>query len=149
MSTSVAAFRRAKFKRTQFHRRGLMIIAALVCLLVVTSLVGSMLKNALRARRELHTERDRRQAELLIEAGASRAAARLASSPAFRGDTWELPAADIVGQGGGRVTTEITSKENQATLQLRVAVEYPIDRDFPIRRSQTFNLKTSKPQSQE
>ena len=36
------------------------------CLLIVAAIIGSMLQSAIRARRQLHTERDRRQTELLL-----------------------------------------------------------------------------------
>jgi hypothetical protein len=149
MKTNVAPLRLQAFGRTRRRRGGLMIVAALVCLLVVTSIVGSMLKSALRARRELHVERDRRQSELLVEAGADRAVARLAAEPGFRGDTWELPAAAIVGHGGGRVMTEVSRSADNQSQQIRVVAEYPLGRDFPIRRSHTFQIVTSQTQSQE
>jgi type II secretory pathway component PulK len=130
------------------RRSGVVLVAALVCLLIVTSIVGSMLQSALRARRQLHAERDRRQTELLLAAGASRAAARLASDAEFLGDAWTLPADDIVGLGAGRVTTEISRNNNQA-WQLHVVAEYPIGRDLPIRRSQTFQIPSPSAQTQE
>ena len=136
-------------RQTRRQRSGLMIIAALVCLLIVTSIVGSMLQSALRARRQLHAERNCRQAELLLEAGANRAAARLASEPDFRGDTWNLPAEAIVGHGDGRVTTEISRNEASEAWQLRVIAEYPLGRDFPIRRSHTFSILSPTIQAQE
>ena len=122
------------------NRRGLMVIVALVCLLVVMSIVGSMLKNAMFSRRELLTERDRRQSELLLQAGANRAAMRLSVDPGFEGDTWELPAAAIVSSGSGRVVTEVTRSEDSRTWDIAVIAEYPLGRDFPIRRSHTFRI---------
>lgn len=129
--------------------RGFSVVAALVCLLIVSSLAGSLLKSAVRARRELHAERDRRQAELLVEAGASRAAARLVADPEFRGDTWDLTPAEVIGDGAGRVITEIVAGDQQAGRELRVTAEYPVGRDLSIRRSHTFYLSTAKAQSQE
>jgi hypothetical protein len=83
-----ALHRRLQFRRAgRRPRRGLVIVAALVCLLIVTSILSSMLQNALRARRQLRIERDRRQVELLVQAGADRAAFRLTTEPSFRGDT--------------------------------------------------------------
>jgi hypothetical protein len=149
MNTNIAQFRRPASGRRRRRRGGLMIVAALVCLFVVTSIVGSMLKSALRARRQLHVERDRRQSELLVEAGADRAVARLAADPDFRGDTWELPAAAIVGRGDGRVTTEVSRSADNQPQQVRVVAEYPLGRDFPIRRSHTFQIASSPTQSQE
>jgi hypothetical protein len=124
-------------------------IAALVCLLVVTSIVGNMLTSALLARRELHAQRDRRQTELLLEAGADRAAVRLAAEPGFRGDTWDLPADAIVGNGAGRVTSEVSPRVENGARQVRVIAEYPLGRNFPIRRSHTYRIATSNTQSQE
>lgn len=131
------------------RRSGLMIVAALVCLLVVTSIVGSMLRGALHARLELRAERDRRQVELLLEAGADRAAARFASEPEFRGDTWNLPAEAIVGHGDARVTTEISRHIDNDAWQVHVIAEYPLGRDFPTRRSHTFQKASAINQSQE
>jgi hypothetical protein len=121
-------------------RNGLVLIAALVCLLIVTSLTTTMLQGALRARRQLRAERDRRQAELLVEAGADRAAARMAADSTFRGDTWSVPAEAIVGRGAGRVTTEIKQGVDDKSWQIHVVAEYPLDRDFPVRRSLTLAL---------
>lgn len=132
-------------------RRGMVVIAALTCLLIVISLVGTMLQSALRARRQLHAERDRRQVELLVEASADRARLRLAQQPTFRGDTWELPAESIVGHGAGRVTTEVLRGTNQdnSTWQVRVVAEYPLDRDLTIRRSHVFPVAAAAIQSEE
>jgi type II secretory pathway component PulK len=126
-----------------------MVVAVLVCLLIVTSIIGSMLHSALHARRQLRVERDRRQAELLVEAGADRAAARLAADPTFRGDTWNLSAESIVDRGAGRVSTEISPHDVSGEWQLRVVAEYPLGRDFPIRRSHTFPISAPMTQSQE
>jgi hypothetical protein len=118
----------------------MMVVAALVCLLIVTSIVGSMLHGVVRARRQLIAERDRRQTELLLEAGANRAAARLAAEPSFRGDAWTLTAEEIAGLGDARITTQIESGSDNNDLQLHVVAEYPLGRDFPIRRSRTFPI---------
>ena len=126
--------------RCRKSRNGLMIIAALVCLLVVTSIIGSMLKTALKARQELRVERDCQQADLLLECGDERVVAQLAAQPGFRGDTWDVPAEAIVGNGRGRVTSRVSQSEGDHSLQVRVTAEYPLDRDFPIHRSRTFQI---------
>jgi type II secretory pathway component PulK len=132
--------------RCHGSRNGLMIIAALVCLLVVTSIVGSMLKSALKARQELRVERDSHQAELLLEWGVNRVTARLAIQPEFRGDTWEVPAEAIINNGGGRITSQISLDDGDHSLQVRVTAEYPLGRDFPIHRSHTFQLLSAATQ---
>lgn len=122
------------------RHRGFAVVAALTCLLIVVSIVGSMVQGAIRARRQMHVERDRRQSEMLIVAGAERAMSRLGSDPEYVGDVWELPSEKIVGNGAGRVTCEISPLAGDGSRQLRVVAEYPTDRDFPIRRSQSFEI---------
>lgn len=127
-------------RRARISRRGVTLVGALVCLLIVTSIVASMLQSALRARRQLRAERDRRQVELLIAGGAARAVHRVGADSGFRGDTWNLPAEAIVGSGEGRVTTEITPAKGDRNWQVRVVAEYPLGRDLTIRRSQAFRI---------
>jgi hypothetical protein len=122
------------------RRRGFAVVTALVCLLIVVSIMGSMIQGAIRTRRQMHVERDRRQSEMLLVAGATRAMSRLEGNPTFVGDVWQLPADVIVGNGAGRVTCEISPTAGDGSRQLRVIAEYPVDRDFPIRRSQNFEI---------
>ena len=136
-------------RHSRRSHKGTVLIAALACLLIVTAIVGSMLQNTLRARRQLHTERDRRQTELLLQAGADRVAARLLLESDFRGDVWELPTEAIVGRGAGRVTTQVSRSDDGGPWQVRIIAEYPLGRDFPIQRSQTFKISTSTIQAQE
>jgi hypothetical protein len=140
---------RRRLGTVQADRSGLLVVAALVCLLVVTSIVAAMLHSAVRARRALHVERDRRQAELLVEAGADRAVARLASDPEYRGDTWAIDSSFIVNLGDGRVTTSISRSADTEPWQLHIVVEYPLNREFPIRRSHTYKIASSPAQIQE
>jgi type II secretory pathway component PulK len=123
--------------------RGFAVLAALTCLLIVVGIVGSMLRSAIRERRQLHVERDRRQCELLLAAGIDRAVARLATDPKYSGDVWELPADAIVDQGAARVTTEISTQATDGTRQARFVAEYPLGRDITIRRSQTFSIDSN------
>ena len=59
--------------RRECRRTGAVLVVALVCLFIVMSLLGGMLKGALRERRQLGQQRDLRQTELLLEAGVDRA----------------------------------------------------------------------------
>jgi hypothetical protein len=145
-----------KFHRWQLHasrtersRRGAILIVALVCLLVVTGLLGTMLQGTLRAHRQLHTERDRRQTDLLLQAGMDRAAFRLANEPDYRGETWDLPAAAILGTREGRVTIAASHDSEQAPWQVYVLAEYPFGNDLSIRRSRTFEIMSPTTKRQE
>lgn len=136
--------------RPRHRRGGAILVVALVCLLVVMSIVAGMIKGALRERRQLHQYRDLRQTDLLVEAGADRAAARLAEDPEYRGETWRVPAEEISGNAAGEVTIEVardesvepTDDEGAPTLRVRVSAEYPLVGVTSIRRTRTFTIET-------
>ncbi|MEX2316010.1 MAG: hypothetical protein WD669_02590 [Pirellulales bacterium] len=123
------------------RRRGAVLVAALVCMLVVITILGGMLQGTLRARRQLHTQRDLRQTELLVEAGADRAAFRLARDLDYRGETWKLSSEQIVGRGDGQVTLTASRASDDQPWQLRVIAEYPLGGEFSIQRSRTFVIQ--------
>jgi hypothetical protein len=135
--------------RNRQARRGTVLVAALVCLLVMMTILGNMLLGSTRARRQLHPERDLRQTELLLAAGAQRAAYRLATQPEYRGETWRLPAESIVGDGAGEVTIAATRNSDDAPWQVRVVAEYPQGSNLPIHRSRTFLVPNPSTQTQE
>jgi hypothetical protein len=121
------------------------LIAALVCLAIVMALLGAMLASAIRSGRQLHAERDLRQCELLLAAGVERARLRLASESEYRGETWKLPAAEILATGDGEVTIDIALDSSQQPWPFRVTAEYPVGSERSVRRSRTI-LLPSKPQ---
>jgi Tfp pilus assembly protein PilX len=121
-------------------RRGSVLVAALVCMLVVMMILGSMFQGVVRARRQLHRERDLRQTELLLQAGCDRAAFQLSNADDYHGETWNLPADMVVGAGRGRVTIETTRSGSQPVWEVKVVAEYPQGSETSIRRSRTFQL---------
>jgi len=130
-------------------RSGVVLVAALVCLLVVMALLGSLLLGTLRTGRQLHAERDLRQCELLLQAGVDRAAYRVAKDTSYHGEAWTLPAAAIVGIGEGRVTVEVTRDADGKSQQLSIMAEYPVGDECSIRRSRTIRIRSQTSQSQE
>ncbi len=136
-------------KRSASHcrrsqRPGAILVVSLVSLLIVMTMLGAMLRGALRDRRQLRTHRDLRQTELLLEAGVDRAAAQLADDPDYEGETWSLSADQIVGVAPGRVVIEATRDDGEPVWQVRVVAEYPLAGPASIRRTRTF---TVQPQS--
>ncbi len=123
--------------------RGAVLVAALVCLLVVMGIIGGMLRGALGARRQLHAERDLRQTELLVEAGADRAVLRLAVEPSYNGETWQIPSDQIINRGDAIVTIRASRSSVDKPWQVRVVAEYPAGSELSIRRSRTFELSIS------
>jgi hypothetical protein len=125
------------------------LVAALVCLLIVVLLISGMVAAALRVRRQLHSERNVRQCELLVDAGASRAAHRLAAEDDYTGETWDLPAETLVNRGDGRVEIEVPSGERSEGWIVRVVAEYPTGNRLSIRRTRTFKIEPATAEIQE
>jgi hypothetical protein len=137
------------FTRRRVRRGGLVLVAALVCLLVVTAIFANMLRGPMSARRQLHVERDRRQTELLRQAGADRAALRLATEADYRSEIWNLPADAILGRSAGRVTIEASRAAADQPWLVRVVAEYPLGSDFSVRRSQSLQIPSPTTRLQE
>lgn len=148
MSQSNAKRRRQR--RQMRHRRGILLVAVIVCMAVVMGIVGTLLRGALSARRQLRVDRDLRQVELLLDAGVDRAAAKLATDPDYEGETWSIPADQILSAGAGKVVIEIpdasppTDSESDDAPQLcqvHIAAEYPLGGLTTVRRSRTFLIE--------
>jgi type II secretory pathway component PulK len=138
--------KRRRSRAKLVKRRGTVIVATLVCLLVVMAILGTMFRGTLRDLRQLRTERDLLQAELLLQAGRERAIYRLVNDTNYRGETWNLPADAISDKGEGRVTIEITSAESQKAGTAKILAEYPLGSDSSIRRSMEFQMPTQNTQ---
>ncbi len=78
--------RRRSIRRQR--RSGALIICVLVCMLVAVTLVGTAAQLALRSRREVRTQQQMLQTELLLDAGVLRAAQQLELSADYQGESW-------------------------------------------------------------
>jgi hypothetical protein len=117
-------------------------VATLVCLVIVMALLGHMLVGALRIGRQMHAERDRRQCDLLLQAGLDRCARRMAADEPYLGEVWDVPAAEIGGSAAGQVTIRVASRD-EGPPQTHVLAEYPLGSESSIRRSSTFQLQSN------
>jgi type II secretory pathway component PulK len=123
-------------------RRGVAALIALVCLSLATIVGTLLLQAALGEQRYLNRLELKSQGEWLVEAGFSRAAAQLARSARYSGETWT-----ISGSAFGRTqdaTVRIVVDRNSANVSRRhVDVQATFSqsnepaieasRDFPIR----------------
>ena len=74
---------------------------ALVTLLVVTSLMGSLIRSLLVEMRQSRHEAADLQAQWLAEAALDRAATRLQSQADYAGETWNVEFSPTVANSGG------------------------------------------------
>lgn len=119
------------------RKRGAALICVVACLAVATLLLGGMLKTALLTMRQVRTERHLRQTEWLVQAGAERAAFRLASDVGYTGEEWSLAADEIVGTEPGLVTISV-SRDSTDRASVRVVAEFPAGSAASIRRTREF-----------
>jgi type II secretory pathway component PulK len=112
---------RVRYETTS-DRRGLVLIVVMVCLVVFATLCGVLLKLALVEQRQVRMQEWRLQAEWLAESGIERAAARLADSADYAGETWTVATQEFA---EGAVTIEVERVEARPNLRLvRVRADY-------------------------
>jgi hypothetical protein len=114
-----------------------MLVVTLACMAIVVGIVGVMLQGALRVRRQLHAERNLRQTELLLSAGLDRAAHKLKATWDYDGETWKIPADELLTAGAGEVVIRVVAVDGEP-WQVSIAAEYPLGTVASVRRSRTF-----------
>jgi Tfp pilus assembly protein PilV len=127
-------------------RRGITIVAVLVCLFVIVMLGAALLKMALAERNSNRDQERRLQTEWLVESGLERARARIAADRSYAGEKWSIGAADLglpepspatgtaerAGSAVGLVTISV-DRPAGATSRVRVRVQADYPRDVPRR----------------
>lgn len=128
-------------------RQGALLIAALACMAVVIAIIGVLFSSSLRTRRQLHSERDLRQVELLVDAGLRRAVAKLSADESYDGETWRIPADQLLLNGAAEVAISIgsptdseDSSEDGESVDVTVAAHYPLNVVRTVQRTRTFTI---------
>ena len=125
--------------KSQRHprKRGAVLVCVIACLAVAALLLAGMLKRTLLTMRQIRTERHVRQTEWLVQAGAERAAFRLASDEEYTGELWSLAADAIVGTDPGVVSISVNG-DSTDRASVQVVTEYPSGSAASIRRTREF-----------
>jgi hypothetical protein len=113
-------------RRRPNRRRGAVLVVVLACLTVAAIMLVVVARQAGMSRRAAERIQASVQAQWLAEAGACRAAARLAADPAYAGETWRISAKELGGRNDAEV--RITTK-GVAGRPGRVAVG--VEADYP------------------
>jgi Tfp pilus assembly protein PilX len=116
------------------ERRGAVLIIALVCLVLVAAMGGTLLRWAAMEHKLLRAKEDESQARWLAEAGIERAAAQLGEATNYTGETWDIAAVDLPSAEPARVPLNVKPIEGQTRRRtIEVAVEYPFESGTPTR----------------
>ena len=107
VSTAQAGTRDSKRRRSIHGRRGVIIIGVMVVITIAMMMLVSWLRTTGVERRQVAKLQHRAQAAWLAESGVERAAARLAASADYAGETWK---------------PELTKSERASTAQVVIRV---------------------------
>gem|GEM_PF-870765 len=126
-------------------RRGAVLVVALVLLVLATLICGVLMKTGLAESRLVRHQAQELQAAWLVESGVERAAAKLAESRDYAGETWNLPAETIGGEWPATVLITIVKPQDESPRRtVRVRADYPPDERWRVRHSKevVVRLKT-------
>ncbi len=122
------------------YRQASVLVCVLACMVVAMALVVSTTRSALRAHREVRTQRQLRQVEFVLEAGIQRAARQLSNHAEYRGETWNLSPTATAGLDSAQVEIEVSSIDDGRPHQVKVVVRLPAKSPAVIQRSYTFPI---------
>ena len=123
------------------NRRGVTLIYGMIALTLVALLGTLLVKSALMQHRQARREQRRAQSQWLTEAALERAAARLATNPAYKGETWNVSSKQLDGRSAGRVLMTVESVPDKPdTRRVTVTAEYPVDTPDRSRTTKTVNV---------
>lgn len=129
------------------RRRGAVLIMALVGLVLLTVIGGTLLRWIAMEHKLLRSREQANQARWLAEAGIERAAARLADAEDYAGETWQIAATDLPAGKSARVRLQVATVDDQPRQRsIEVDVEYPSEADLPARihKQIVYQLPTGK-----
>jgi Tfp pilus assembly protein PilX len=123
-------------------RKGAALVCALACLVVVTIMTGVLLRRAALERDRIRAAERQLQAAWLADSALDRAAAALAVSREYKGETWTPAAADIGGPDSGRVAISVQAVDGQpGKRKLTAQADYPADTPYRIRQTKELLLE--------
>jgi hypothetical protein len=136
------------FETSRTRRRGAVSIWAIVCLIFVTAVGATLGRLALMGSRHMIQERRRSQADWLVQSGWSLAVAQLQHNADYKGETWEIPAAELGGTDAGRIRIDVTppaADTPQKPREISVVVEFPVGSDNKVHTTRQGTWLQAKP----
>jgi Tfp pilus assembly protein PilX len=125
-------------RRKRADRRGLTLVAALVCLIVASLICASLLRLAHSERSQVRSLERQTQAEWLAESGLDRAVTRLQLDRSYTGETWTFAPEAFGGRDSGVVRIGVSSGNSSSARTIRVEADYPAGDDARARQSRTL-----------
>lgn len=132
--------------RSNSRKRGSGLVIALVTLLVVTSIMGSIMHALLTELRQTRQTAIEVQAQWLADAAVERAAAQLAANANYEGETWkvDLPASSSMPESHGVVEIKIEQGDRETRSRIIVHANYPEDSRRRVSAERTVSVSLPK-----
>jgi type II secretory pathway pseudopilin PulG len=112
--------------RNATSRRGIALILALVCLLVVAIVGAGTVQTLLREQHETQHHQLQIQTFWVAESAIQRAAAQLQRKAGYTGETWQIDAKDVGGEWPAEAVIRVEPVEGNATTRrVHVTARYP------------------------
>ena len=140
------------------RRNGIVLIAALICLMVSALAVANIFRLVRGQRRQAAQRVVELQAAWLADAGIQRALAQLAADPAYDEENWRVDVPFSRAVPGGRPASNAAGNVGQVQItvahgdaespRLTVVATYPLAAENQVRKSITWSLSTDQTRSQ-
>ena len=116
------------------HRRGTVIIVAMVILLILMAISSTLIGSVIQTRTQFIREEQFLQTSLLVEAGLRRGVLQRQKDGTYQGETWQIAADYAAGLDPAQVVIIVSeSKEKNGELVVSATAEYPAGTPNPIR----------------
>ena len=117
-----------RYRPARRQHSGVVIVALVAILMVAATLFAGWAHVAVRDARQLRLRQYARQAARLAEAGSHRGYVRLRADPDYRGEQWNIPAAELSPSRDAVVRITIQSTDQQSgTIRVRATADFPAD----------------------
>ncbi|MCA9153269.1 MAG: hypothetical protein KDA38_00715 [Planctomycetales bacterium] len=113
------------------RRRGVLIVAVMVCLFVVLGIAGSTVQALVREHRQSRTTMRRAQTEMLARSALDRASARLRQDSSYMGETWHVVDGQLA-DGGASITIVVEPGDQPNQRLISVEATYPKQSATPV-----------------
>lgn len=115
-----------RYRNLATHRRGAVLVAVLVTLMVASVLLAALLRTGRQEAEMLRNQQQRLQATELAEAALERAAAQLRSDAHYKQENWRVSAKDLGGFFDAVIRIDIETPDAEPLRRrVRVEVNYP------------------------
>jgi type II secretory pathway component PulK len=119
-------------------RRGAVLVAAMVCVMILALMSAALLRTVSLAREQSRSEARRMQAECVADAAVERTVARLRADPKFEGEKWDITADELQATAPAAVAIHVESTDN--VWKVRIQADFPSDATLRARALREWEL---------